>query len=163
MSDRALTLDRNPAVCDMDSDLALRLLAYSDSLVDELGNLPGVVAFKPSDHLCRDRRCPVRVGLAPIYHDADHLTPAGADYVLRKLDSQSPGAVRGDRHPPEALAPHVAARGRDRRLRPGSAGRIAGDGETFGSEEACASGESGIRRDWFRPPSWSRSRSGPRC
>lgn len=98
---RALTVDRNPAVCDMDSDLALQLLAYSDSLVDELGNLPGVVAFKPSDHLCRDRRCPVRVGLAPIYLDADHLTLAGADYVLRKLDSQSPGVFGGTDTPPK--------------------------------------------------------------
>ena len=77
---------------------ASRLL---ESLVDELGNLPGVVAFKPSDHLCRDRRCPVRVGLAPIYLDADHLTLAGADYVLRKLDSQSPGVFGGTDHLPK--------------------------------------------------------------
>lgn len=59
---------------------------YSDRVIAELHNpADGVCAALPSKALCREGRCLARTGDVVLYSDDDHLSNAGAEWLLRQM------------------------------------------------------------------------------
>lgn len=89
---RAIMFGRDAASCALPSGEALDRLRYSNALIAELAQRPGVYAFRPSDHLCRGERCRIMLGDGMVYSDSDHLTAAGAIWLAGFMD-RAPFAV----------------------------------------------------------------------
>lgn len=82
----ALMFGRGLEACTLDGAAALARLATSDAMITELARQPGVYAFRPSDYLCREGRCPLTMGSMLLYMDADHVTPEASVALSRHID-----------------------------------------------------------------------------
>jgi peptidoglycan/LPS O-acetylase OafA/YrhL len=64
-------------------------------MIDEVLRSPitaaGATYISPSEYLCNQEGCVIRIASGPAYFDTDHLTVAGSGLLIRRIAKQLPG------------------------------------------------------------------------
>jgi len=81
-------LDREPPVV-LTDDVRQRN-AFVDALMTELAEDPGVEFIPLHEYFCGELQCPLESAEGTLYSDSNHLSQAGAFYLLQRLDGQLP-------------------------------------------------------------------------
>ena len=56
------------------------------SILDRVGNSPGIARVYPHKKLCDDKSCLIYANGKALYKDDDHLSSAGAEFVLSEFE-----------------------------------------------------------------------------
>ena len=96
---RFLAAGRDPAVLNLPVAKFQERQDVVLSILDRVGASPGIVRVYPHKKLCQEGRCLIYANGKALYKDDDHLSKAGAEFVLSEFEP-----IFADHGPPAASA-----------------------------------------------------------